>query len=35
VKYHRRSLVETATFRLKTLFTDKLRAREVDSNEQK
>ena len=27
-KYHRRSLVETAFFRLKTLFTDKLRARE-------
>ena len=30
VKYHRRSLVETAFFRLKTLFTDKLRAREVE-----
>jgi transposase len=30
VKYHRRSLVETAFFRLKTLFSDKLRAREVE-----
>jgi hypothetical protein len=30
VKYHRRSLVETAIFRLKTLFTDKLRAREAE-----
>lgn len=29
-KYHRRSLVECAIFRLKTLFTDKLRAREVE-----
>jgi hypothetical protein len=28
--YHRRSLVETAMFRLKTIFTDKLRAREVE-----
>jgi Transposase DDE domain len=28
-KYHRRSLVETAIFRLKTIFSDKLRAREV------
>ena len=28
--YHRRSLVETAIFRLKTLFTDRLRAREVE-----
>jgi hypothetical protein len=28
--YHGRSLVETAMFRLKTLFTDKLRAREVE-----
>jgi hypothetical protein len=27
--YHRRSLVETAMFRLKTIFTDKLRSREV------
>jgi IS5 family transposase len=27
--YHRRSLVETAIFRLKTLFTDKLKSREV------
>jgi IS5 family transposase len=27
--YHQRSLVETAMFRLKTLFTDKLRSREV------
>jgi hypothetical protein len=30
VKYHRRSLVECAIFRLKTLFTDRLRARAVD-----
>nr|AXL06088.1 IS5/IS1182 family transposase [uncultured bacterium] len=30
VKYHRRSLVETAIFRLKTLFSDKLRSREVE-----
>lgn len=30
VKYHRRSLVECAIFRLKTLFTDKLRARAVE-----
>jgi hypothetical protein len=30
VKYHRRSLVETAIFRLKTLFSEKLRAREVE-----
>jgi len=30
VKYHRRSLVETAIFRLKTLFSDRLRARAVD-----
>ena len=29
-RYHRRSLVETAIFRLKTLFTDKLRSREVE-----
>ena len=29
MNYHRRSLVETAIFRLKTIFTDKLRAREV------
>lgn len=29
VGYHRRSLVETAMFRLKALFTDKLRSREV------
>ena len=29
-KYHRRSLVETAIFRLKTLFSDKLRSREVE-----
>ena len=28
--YHRRSLVETAMFRLKVIFTDKLRAREVE-----
>jgi Transposase DDE domain len=28
--YHRRSLMETAMFRLKTIFTDKLRAREVE-----
>lgn len=28
--YHRRSLVETAMFRLKTIFTDRLRAREVE-----
>jgi hypothetical protein len=28
--YHRRSLVETAMFRLKALFTDKLRSREVE-----
>jgi hypothetical protein len=28
-KYHRRSLVETAIFRLKALFTDRLRSREV------
>ena len=28
--YHRRSLVETAMFRLKTIFTDKLRSREVE-----
>ena len=28
--YHRRSLVETAMFRLKALFTDKLRNREVE-----
>jgi hypothetical protein len=28
--YHRRSLVETAFFRLKAIFTDKLRAREVE-----
>jgi transposase len=27
--YHRRSLVETAFFRLKTIFADKLRSREV------
>ena len=27
--YHRRSLVETAMFRLKTIFTDKLKSREV------
>ena len=30
VKYHRRSLVETAFFRLKSLFTDRLRCREVE-----
>jgi hypothetical protein len=30
VGYHTRSLVETAMFRLKALFTDKLRAREVE-----
>ena len=30
VGYHRRSLVETAIFRLKALFTDKLRSREVE-----
>jgi len=30
VKYHRRSLVETAIFRLKTMFTDRLRSREVE-----
>jgi hypothetical protein len=29
VKYHRRPLVETAIFRLKTVFTDRLRSREV------
>jgi hypothetical protein len=29
--YHRRSLVETAFFRLKTIFTDKLRARRMDT----
>jgi hypothetical protein len=29
VNYHRRSLVETAIFRLKTIFSDRLRAREV------
>jgi len=28
--YHRRSLVETAIFRLKALFTDKLRSREIE-----
>jgi Transposase DDE domain len=28
--YHRRSLIETAMFRLKTIFTDKLRSREVE-----
>jgi IS5 family transposase len=28
--YHRRSLVETAIFRLKTIFTDRLRSREVE-----
>ncbi len=30
VKYHRRSLVETAIFRLKTLFTDRLRSSAVE-----
>jgi hypothetical protein len=30
VNYHRRSLVETAIFRLKTLFSDRLRARAVE-----
>jgi IS5 family transposase len=30
VGYHRRSLVETAMFRLKTLFSDRLRSREVE-----
>jgi hypothetical protein len=30
VKYHRRSLVECAIYRLKTLFTDRLRSREVE-----
>lgn len=30
LKYHRRSLVETAIFRLKTIFSDKLRARELE-----
>lgn len=30
VQYHRRSLVETAIFRLKTLFTERLRSRAVD-----
>lgn len=29
--YHRRSLVETAFFRLKTIFSDKLRARRLDT----
>lgn len=29
VRYHRRSLVETAIFRLKALFTDRLRSRDV------
>jgi hypothetical protein len=29
-KYHRLSLAETAIFRIKTLFTDKLRSREVE-----
>ena len=29
-KYHRRSLAETAIFRFKTLFSDKLRSREVE-----
>ena len=29
--YHRRSLVETAFFRLKTIFSDKLRARRMDA----
>jgi hypothetical protein len=29
-KYHRRSLVETAIFRLKTIFSDRLRARELE-----
>ena len=29
--YHRRSLVETAFFRLKTIFSDRLRARRVDT----
>jgi hypothetical protein len=28
--YHTRSLIETAMFRLKTIFTDGLRSREVD-----
>ncbi len=31
--YHRRSLVETAFFRLKTIFTDKLKARTVERQE--
>jgi len=30
VKYHRRSLVECAIFRFKTIFSEKLRAREVE-----
>ena len=30
VQYHRRSLVETAIFRLKTIFSDRLRARELE-----
>ena len=30
VKYHRRSLVETAIYRIKTLFSEKLRSREVE-----
>jgi hypothetical protein len=30
VKYHRRSLAETAIFRIKTLLSDKLRSREVE-----
>jgi hypothetical protein len=29
--YHRRSLIETAFFRLKTIFSDKLRARRMDT----
>jgi hypothetical protein len=29
-KYHRRSLAETAVYRFKTLFSDKLRSREIE-----
>jgi transposase len=32
-KYHRRSLAETSIYRLKTLFTDKLRSRTVERQE--
>ena len=32
-RYHRRSLVETAMMRLKTLFSDKLKSRTFDRQE--